>query len=281
MNSGPTSIRVQPDGSFEIPRVSPGSYVLNAFQPGGNGGRVDIEVGDRDLDSVKIAMFPGLTVFGRLRTPRRGGGGHPSADPPYRRGGHLRVVCHWPTALSQLKGTRIPGHFRGETTASAWSRSSRARHCNQDRPSVPQASEPELCKFDSFGRVGCVERRAPPPRQPEQELVIVHGGRAWVIEGRVLSLRQTPVAGATVVLIPQSGIRFHVDYKFTTSDASGRFRFQAMAPNDYKVFAWENIEYGAWQDPDIVAAHETFGTPVRMIDPGVQSIEVRAIPPER
>ena len=37
-----------------------------------------------------------------------------------------------------------------------------------------------------------------------------------------------------------------------TTDAMGRFHIEGLPPGDYKAFSWEDIETGAWQDPDFI-----------------------------
>ena len=85
-----------------------------------------------------------------------------------------------------------------------------------------------------------------------------------------------------MVLIPESGLRFRVDHQFTPSDAAGRFRFEAIPPGDYKVFAWEEVERGQWQDPDFVRNYEGAGKPVRIEQGGTKDgFDVASIPPKR
>jgi protocatechuate 3,4-dioxygenase beta subunit len=117
--------------------------------------------------------------------------------------------------------------------------------------------------------------------QPRDELVVVLGTNPGTLEGRVVDVRQQPVAAATVVLIPDGGIRFRVDHKFTSTDASGRFQMQSIPPGDYKVFAWEEVERGDWQDPDFVRDYESLGKPVRIEEGGKHvNFEVAVIPPK-
>jgi hypothetical protein len=68
-----------------------------------------------------------------------------------------------------------------------------------------------------------------------------------------------------------------VNEKFVFSDTSGRFEFRNVPPGNYKLFAWESIDRGAWQDPEFMRAFETRGVPVR-IEEGVRaSVNVRMI----
>jgi hypothetical protein len=59
--------------------------------------------------------------------------------------------------------------------------------------------------------------------------------------------------GATVVLVPDIFLRKRSSlYKTRRTDAFGKFRFDAISPGEYKVFAWEQIENGSWTDPDVL-----------------------------
>jgi hypothetical protein len=116
--------------------------------------------------------------------------------------------------------------------------------------------------------------------QPQEELLIVIGTNPGAIQGRVVDDRKQPVPTASVVLIPEGGIRFRVDHKFTSTDASGRFQLTSIPPGDYKVFAWEDIEKGRWQDPDFVRDYESRGKRVHIEEGArLENFEVPSIPP--
>ena len=48
-------------------------------------------------------------------------------------------------------------------------------------------------------------------------------------------------------------------FKSTTSDQNGRFQFTDLAPGDYKVFAWDDVERYQWFDPEFVKDYEKQG----------------------
>jgi hypothetical protein len=50
-----------------------------------------------------------------------------------------------------------------------------------------------------------------------------------------------------------------------------------VVPGDYKAFAWENVEIGAWQDPDFMRMYEDRGKPVHIPESGAASSELRLI----
>jgi hypothetical protein len=60
---------VNPNGTFEITKVVPGRYVLNA-SAGNLSGRTEVEIRDRDLTNITVLLSPGFTVAGRLTVER-------------------------------------------------------------------------------------------------------------------------------------------------------------------------------------------------------------------
>jgi len=89
--------------------------------------------------------------------------------------------------------------------------------------------------------------------------------RGGTIEGRVFDEDKKPATNAKVVLVPDSSRRKRGDlYKNASADDQGRYRLSGLAPGTYKVFAWERIEDGAWQDPDFIKLYENLGRQVRI-----------------
>ena len=74
-------------------------------------------------------------------------------------------------------------------------------------------------------------------------LEIVIGANAGRIEGSVVDARGAPLSNRTVVLVPDVRLRQRNDlYRDVSSDITGSFQMQGLAPGDYKLFAWENVE---------------------------------------
>jgi hypothetical protein len=66
------------------------------------------------------------------------------------------------------------------------------------------------------------------------------------IEGTVVD-RDKPQRGILTVLVPKDRGRIDL-YRTANSGADGKVSFSNVAPGDYKVFAWEEVKEGAWQD---------------------------------
>src|SRR5262249_28126719 len=114
---------------------------------------------------------------------------------------------------------------------------------------------------------------------PQGLLEIVIGANAGNIEGSVLNDRQQAMANETVVLVPDQRLRQRSDlYKVVSTDSSGRFRMQNVTPGDYKLFALENVESGAWQDPAFIAAYEGAGRPIHIYEGTSENVQLQVIP---
>ena len=53
---------------------------------------------------------------------------------------------------------------------------------------------------------------------------------------------------------------------------------QGITPGDYKLFAWENVEAGAWQNPDFIQGYENAGRPIRINEGSNESLQLPVIP---
>jgi hypothetical protein len=98
--------------------------------------------------------------------------------------------------------------------------------------------------------------------KPDQPLVIAVSARGAAIRGTVTGA----AADATVALVPQSAKqRARAEfYRSTLTDAHGKFTFASLPPGDYKLFAWEDVEDGAWTDPGFLKPIEAQGKPVTL-----------------
>ena len=114
---------------------------------------------------------------------------------------------------------------------------------------------------------------------PQGLLEIVIGVNAGNIEGSVSNDRQQALPSATVVLVPDPRFRRRSDlYRVVTTDNSGRFRMSAVSPGDYKLFAWENVEPGAWQDPAFIGAYENAGRPIHIYEGTSENLQLQVMP---
>ncbi|MGO9093976.1 MAG: transposase [Bryobacteraceae bacterium] len=73
------------------------------------------------------------------------------------------------------------------------------------------------------------------------------GPNGGSVDGTVTGDDDKPAVGATFVLVPEA--KRSDLYKTGTSDQNGRFTTRGVAPGSYQLYAWDNLEPGAYEDP--------------------------------
>jgi hypothetical protein len=110
-------------------------------------------------------------------------------------------------------------------------------------------------------------------------LRVVISTRGGTLDGRVLDSAGKIAINAKVVLVPAAARRQRGDlHRSVSADDSGRFQLRGLPPGDYKLFAWERVEDGAWQDPDFMRLYENRGKAVRIAEDGRVTADAILIP---
>ena len=88
-----------------------------------------------------------------------------------------------------------------------------------------------------------------------------------------------PPPGATIVLLPKEKERLPIFafYHQQTTDQYGRFTFKNVAPGQYKVYAWEDVEPGAWLDPDFMKLLEAKGESITVAESDQTQVQINLI----
>jgi hypothetical protein len=95
----------------------------------------------------------------------------------------------------------------------------------------------------------------------------------------VVDAKGNPYPCALAALVPDESRRGRLDlYSAIPTDQSGRFSFNNVAPGNYRIFAWEEIPTGAYQDPDYIRRFEARAKPVIVQQNGSAETEVSVIP---
>jgi len=259
------------DGSFEIKGVTTGSYfVFAALYAAGSVGnpllnsgiasaRIPIEIGDSDLENLPVVVVPNFKIPVRLVFD--GGISDPSAalrgvrltrDPPIGLGvpQEIKSIAG---GVGEIEGIG-PGDYRISRSGSGYIQSAR------------------------LGSADVLKDGLHLDHQPEDFLEIVIAETTASVEGRVTDGTQA-VSNAVVVLVPSLNLRQRSDlYYVAATDGNGQFQIQArIVPGDYKIFAWKDIEPGAWQDPEVLQRYENQGQPVSVTSNSKLNIDVRLV----
>jgi protocatechuate 3,4-dioxygenase beta subunit len=260
-------------GEFEFRAVPPGSYILTAsagpqvkpfsgtiemFQQDFKT-RVPLQVGTSPVSGVRVEVAAGAIVQGHIAIA---GKDPPKEDQPKLAGrflmfddGQSEPVTAMVTEANSFKSPLPPGHYIVLTSTLGGGdlvvRSIQAQGRN---------ILDEGLTVSNSGQV-------------EMEIVLAHD--AGQLEGVALGADDKPVAGATVILAPEPNLRSRFDlFEQVETDQYGRFTIDSIAPGDYKLFAWDDVEPGIWADPAFLKKYESQGEAVTIAVKGTATVKV-------
>jgi hypothetical protein len=257
--------------AIDVRGVAPGLYDLAPFYlDSGNAyhsGRTRIEIRDENIENITALITPNVDVGGR-------------------------IIVEGENAFQGFSGLQL--HLRTKET------------------SVPLMSRTSLAEIEADGTFvirDVFEGRyqiylSAPPRSVSDFYIsgIRQGAQDIRNEGTVDVRRSTPLieirlrAGAgsiqgivegpggvtpsqaDVVLVPQVSFRENVlFYDRTITSEKGQFKFEGVAPGEYKVFAFEQLADTAEQNARFIARYETLGQPVTVNSRVTTELRVRLL----
>jgi Carboxypeptidase regulatory-like domain len=270
-NPGNQRNRINNQGTFDIRGVVPGSYELVAVVNERNNrmsARLPLEVGASDIQNVSLIVSPGFTLTGRLSIEGQASSGANS------NASRMRVMLR-PDSAAQVGGAPPASPVQNDGTFTL-------EQVGRDdyRLTVSGMPRNAYVKTARYGATDVMMDGLRLDRQPTGPLEIIVSTNTGTADGVVQNEKQEPSANVTVVLVPEATRRTRMDlYRTTSTDAMGHFHVEGVPPGDYRVFAWEDVETGAWLDPDFIRQFEDRGRPIRINESGTSKIELRVITP--
>jgi hypothetical protein len=292
------------DGSFQIHGLLPGSYDLIARLPASVGwgpqngpdratnpwafGRVPIEIGGADIDGVTVAVHQGVDVKGRLTVD-----GQPSAaavrvtlqpdDNAALYHNFFGTISNWAPFLDTDGSFTFPlmpeSHYRFRVGLTNGPTRAAAPNAQGQMPPTPVPLPPTayVADIQQGGRSvydeGITVGTDPVPLI---EVIIKSGG--GTIEGTVLGSDRKPAIGRSVVLVPEMSRRGNSAlFKVATSDEQGSFTLTRVPPGNYKLFAWDSVVTGAYENPEFLQPYESHGVDVKVSGSGTVRVDLTVI----
>jgi protocatechuate 3,4-dioxygenase beta subunit len=251
---------VRPDGFFEITNVVPGSYNLAAVarQDGQQfSGRIRIEVGAAGLDTVSVPLRPGVAIQGKIFLD-----GTPPAN---FKPSQLRVNVQPAEDLGIGMGMGGGGNGQVSDDGSFTLQNVAPMDYRVRVGGLPQGA------YLMAGRIGSDDAVNRPFTITGDQPVVLQlqiGFSAGRVQGTVVDEKGSSYQGVLATLVPEDSRRLRTDVYFSSpTDQYGRVSFANVPPGIYKLFAWEDIPSGAYQDPEYIQRFEDRGKVVK-VDPG-------------
>jgi protocatechuate 3,4-dioxygenase beta subunit len=266
--------RSEADGSFDVTGVASGSYQIFASIAGEArtmNGYSETDVADRDVQLAPIAMTPGFKFSGRFLIEgnvQPGNGGSVS----------------YPRLGSLPRDPDVGGMLLGLPDFNPLPASDGSFTVDSIPPGVfkvvlQQMPMDGYIKSMRMGSADILNDGLRISGNPGAPLEIVIGVNAGRIAGSVSDTRGNALSNRTVVLVPDLRLRHRSDlYRVVATDIAGKFQMQGIAPGDYKLFAWENVEPGAWQDSEFIQMYESSGQRIRISEGSNENIPLTVIP---
>ena len=250
------------DGSFEIAGVLPGSYTLSAFwfEDGRRyQARQSIEVGNADLEGVNLAIMSGITIPGRIVWD-----GKPSLE----RDELLVSIAAADSMVSFNTPARVVGG--SFVLRDVFDGTYRLRVIGQ--------SKDGYVKSVRYGSSESLDSGFTVFRGTQSSLEVTISSRGALIQGAVMDKDNLPVTGVWVVLVPDEAHRDQSRlFQKAAPDQFGHYLLRGIAPGDYKVFSWDEVEDGAWEDPDFLRTFEDRGQKVSVEEGDTKTLDIVTI----
>jgi protocatechuate 3,4-dioxygenase beta subunit len=263
-------------GEFEIQSVTPGSYVAIAeVAQGGRGyfGIANLTVtGSDNINDLIIKIPNPISITGRIRVDSTGTGQANKAVPPAWNSGSVSLFH------GGLGTVNKPEHQPLSADGSFQFHDLPPRKYGILASNLPDGFYMKSVVADGVDVTDTgVDCEAGSPAPIELWISPSAGRVNGIVQGSSDSVDQP---GITVVLVPKDKSRRAIArlYQQTATDAQGRFSFRNLAPGDYKVYAWEEVEPTSWLDPDFMEPIEDLGVVATVPAGGATSVDVKAIP---
>lgn len=290
--SEPAGDGVLPDGAPRMPQqtqfvqlslVEKNSSSLNGGQFGG-GFPVGARTTFNDLQPGRYVLYGEVTLDGRLYAARE------ELD---LSGGSLNLTLHFAPAVDLAGHVRTEGVPAGAAGGRVFlvagdgsGRQGAEAHLQADGSYVLKSVPPGLWDigFEPIPKEGYLksmllgdldvlraDMNVTAETKAPLELVVSAAGAqlSGKVEGglarAVLAAPQGDLAGA---------LSF---YALATVDEKGVFNMKGMSPGEYRVYAFEDLAYGAWFDPDFLKPYAERATPVELKAGAKAEVAVQAI----
>ncbi len=270
-----------PEGNFTIRNLTPGTYRLQARAEAVGGRRLSahatVEVTNRDVDNVILTLAPGTDVSGSVfieeaAAPRAL---EALADPEWT---ELRVTLRGDNGVRFGSDATEAGEARGSFLIENVAPGEYAVDVTMPNPDL----------YLKRIMLGSAETGPDAPITIEPGftgplfiLLSPNGGR---IRGVATAPDGEPMPNAAVTLLPPDASdiapsgRNLPNRNQVRTDAGGNYSLSGIAPGEYRLFAWEDLERVPLLDEAFMSAHAARSERVAIREGDTLSVDLEVIP---
>ncbi len=287
------------DGTFEIQKVSNGTYTISAFDLGPPVARPDfsqlsaeeraryfessmgvertnpravetVKVTNRDVEGLVLTLEKSGSISGRFRVE--------SANrPEAAQFGTMRLQLKGPGTGGRVFSPGIEPEF---VVVSAAAGSFRIDNVlpGEYRLVVQGLPSGFYIKDARFGDADVLNGSMVVSKSDTRALDIVLSSNVATLSGEVRDASGNLAAGIPVVLIPVGKHDRAELFRPANSDIDGRFTITSIALGEYTLTAWESLDPYAYFDPEFIAKAESIAKPIPVGETTNSTVNITAIP---
>jgi hypothetical protein len=275
---------VNPGGSFDIAGLTPGTWTITAMRVQGRAqtlGQATVVISNQDVNDVDLAARGTVEIPGVVRiVPENASTSTQSSAP-------------------QSQGQAAPGGGAAQATDRVRQVTLQAEEFGPGsnvRPAVVQADgsfkltdvPPLRYRISAAVPPGGYLKSATLNGQDALQhaidmssggtLELVVSMTAAEVDGSVTGADGQPATDAMITITPDPLQPERRDlYRQARTRSDGGFTLKGLAPGKYRVFAWEEIEPGAFLDPDYMKPFESLGAEISMDDNDKKTVTLQEI----
>lgn len=232
------------DGVFEFHHIPPGRYLIEGGVATELVGRTDVNVGDGDTESVLVQLRRGAEIIGSVKPP-------------------ARLIIE----LVEAEGLGFYSRPIQSTGDGSF----------QIRGIGPYVYRVYIDRLPPSSYVKSIRFEGQDVTKGTLDLSSGTGGQLEILLSPTAADVTGVVRNSTREVMVQIWRQGDDIAKTANTDQSGNFKFSGLAPGDYRIVAWEDIDPGLAQDPAFRARFDSQATTVKLRDNSHETTEVKLI----
>ena len=249
------------NGQFTLGKVPSGTYTISAVTAGVNGIRMsnasELRVGDKDLTDLNVVVNASPSIRGRI-----------VAEPGTP-----------PTQIGSLSFEAVGGGVDSGAAVEADGNFVAANLSSGIYRISLNAREGYFIRSARSGSRNVLLEGLDTRPATLDPLEVTIAFTSAQVEGVVLNLDDKPARDTQVVLIPNTDRALRTElFLNVTTNPDGRFTLRGVAPGNYKLFAWDEIEPYQYFDAAFMELYESRGTPVHVELNANVNVSLRKLP---